>query len=139
MTELKIIIDTLLPGDAALGMPSASLIDFDFYLKQHNLTEVSIDFIEMLDKVCTEKIGRTFSELDGVQKMQAINACKLVDVRLFSAMIEHLLKAYYTSPSILMKIRAGSIPPFPNGNSIEENDWSNLETVYEKGKIFRDI
>jgi hypothetical protein len=31
MTDLKTVIDAMLPGDSVLGMPSASTIDFDIY------------------------------------------------------------------------------------------------------------
>lgn len=139
MTDLKMVIDTMLPGDSVLGMPSASTIDFEIYLKQHSLNQLSFDFIQMLDKVCEEKKGMAFVDLDEVQKMQAINACKLMDVRIFSAMVGHLLKAYYTAPGVLIRIKSGSVPPFPNGNSIEEDDWSILEPVYERGLVFREI
>ena len=98
-----------------------------------------LDFIQMLDKVCEEKIGGAFAFLDEIQKLQAINACKLEDVRLFSTMVGHLLKAYYTAPSVLMKIRSGSVPPFPGGNYLEEDDWSILESVYERGQIYREF
>jgi hypothetical protein len=139
MTDLKTVIDAMLPGDSVLGMPCASAIDFEIYLKQHNLNQLSLDFIQMLDKVCEEKRGMVFVDLDEVQKIQAIDACKLVDVRVFSAMVGHLLKAYYTAPGVLMKIKSGSVPPFPNGNSIEDDDWSILETVYERGQVFREV
>jgi hypothetical protein len=139
MTDLKIVIDTMLPGDSVLGMPCASEIDFGIYLNQHNLNQLSLDFIQMLDEVCEEKRGMAFVDLDDVQKIQAINACKLVDVRVFSAMVGHLLKAYYTTPSVLMKIKSGSVPPFPNGNSIKEDDWSILEPVFERGQVFREV
>jgi hypothetical protein len=138
MTDLKTVIDTMLPGDPVLGMPSASTIDFEIYLKQHKLNQLSFDFIKMLDKVCEEKKGMAFIDLDEVNKMQAINDCKLVDVRVFSAMVGHLLKAYYTDPAVLIKIKSGSVPPFPNGNPIEEDDWSILEPVYERGRVFRE-
>jgi hypothetical protein len=138
MTDLKTVIDAMLPGDSVIGMPCASTIDFEIYLKQHNLNQLSFDFVQMLDKICEEKKGMSFADLDEVQKIQAINACKLVDVRVFSAMVGHLLKAYYTAPVVLMKIKSGSVPPFPNGNSIEDDDWSILESVYERGQVFRE-
>jgi hypothetical protein len=139
MTDLNFIIDAMLPGDHLLGMPSGSSIGFDIYLKHNGLTSLSLEFIHMLEKVCEEKLGDSFASLDGIQKMQAINACKLVDVRLFSIMVSHLFKAYYTAPSVLNKIGAGSVPPFPNGNFLEEDDWSILEPVYERGSIFREV
>lgn len=139
LIDLKAIIDTMLPGDPELGMPSASEIDFDVYLSQHRIENLANEFIQMLNKVCEEKYGQVFDELDGKIKMQAINSCKLVNVRLFSDLVGHLLKAYYTSPYVLAKIGAGSIPPFPQGNSIEQDDWSILESVYDRGRMYREI
>lgn len=138
MTPLNIIIDTMLPGDPELGMPNASSIIFIDYLERHNIVDVADEFVSMLDKVCGDKFSQSFIDLDATQKMQAINACKLVNVRVFSSLVTHLLRAYYTSQSVLMRISAGSIPPFPQGNSLPQDDWSILEPVYERGKIYRE-
>lgn len=137
MTDLNLIIDTMLPGDPELEMPRASNIGFLTYLKQHHAVSVSLDFIELLDKVCAEKYASKFELMNESLRLQAINACKLANVRLFSNMVTHLLKAYYTAPTVLAKIGAGSVPPFPSGNVIEHDDWSILEPVYERGSLYR--
>ena len=139
MTNLNVIVDAMLPGDPELGMPSASTIEFEVYLEQHDLVDIAYEFVAMLDKVCSEKFSVFFIELDAAQKIQAINACKLVDVRVFSTLVGQLLRAYYTSPSVLMRIGAGSIPPFPQGNSLSQDDWSILEPVYERGQVYREV
>ncbi len=139
MTHLHIIIDAMLPGDPELGMPSASTIDFDAYLGRHDLVDIVHEFVSMLNKVCSDKFSLSFIDLDAAQKMQAINACKLVNVRVFSSLVGHLLRAYYTSPSVLIRIGAGSIPPFPQGNSLAQDDWSILEPVYERGQVYREV
>ena len=139
MTHLHVIIDALLPGDPELGVPSASSIDFDTYLERHDLVDLSHEFVKVLDNVCSDKFSMSFIDLDATQKMQAINACKLVNVRVFSSLVTHLLRAYYTSPSVLIRIGAGSIPPFPQGNSLAQDDWSILEPVYERGQVYREV
>ncbi|MDG1109910.1 MAG: hypothetical protein P8N60_14705 [Burkholderiaceae bacterium] len=139
MTHLQVIIDAMLPADPELGMPYASSIDFEAYLELHEIVGVADEFVRMLDKVCGDKFSLPFIDLLPEQKMQAINACKLVDVRGFSALVGHLLRAYYTSPLVLSKIGAGSIPPFPQGNSLPQDDWSILEPVYERGQVYREI
>jgi hypothetical protein len=139
MTDLNLVIDVMLPGDPELRMPSASVIDFDNYVKRHHLEELINDFLSMLEQTCIDKFNQLFSALDLVHRLDAINACKLKNIRVFSAMVSHLLKAYYTSPEVLRKISAGSVPPFPKGNSIDQDDWSLLEAVYERGQMFRDV
>jgi hypothetical protein len=93
----------------------------------------------MLDKLCKEKFDHSFADMDSNERLAAINACKLVNVRLFSNFVTHLLKCYYTSPNVLVKIGAGSVPPFPLGNILLQDDLTILESVYERGKCYRDI
>ena len=139
MTHLQFIIDAMLPGDPELGMPCASSIDFKAHLERHDLVGLAHEFVRLLDKACDDKFSLPFIDLDPEQKMQAINECKLVDVRGFSAFVGHLLRAYYTSQIVLMQIGAGSVPPFPQGNSLPQDDWSILEPVYERGQVYRDV
>jgi len=139
VNHLQVIVETMLPGDPDLGMPCASSIDFKAHLEKYDLIDLPDKFLRMLDEVCGDRFSLSFKDLDHEQKMQAINACKLSDVRVFSAFVGHLLRAYYTSPLVLSRIGAGSIPPFPQGNSLPQDDWSVLEPVYERGQVFREI
>lgn len=137
MTDLKIVIDVMLPSDSELDMPSSSVINFDLYLKKFRLEELPIRFLLMLQNVCQKKFSEEFHQLDPIKKIQAIQACRLADIQLFTSMVGHLLKAYYSAPEVLLKIGAGSAPPFPKGNLLDEDDWSILEPVYERGQIYR--
>lgn len=139
VTKLDLIVDALVPGDASRSLPSASRIDFNQYLTRYSLETLGSDFIAMLDKLCNEKFERSFVEMNSDERLKAVNACKLVNVRVFSDFVTHLLKCYYTSPSVLVKIGAGSVPPFPTGNVIAQDEWTILESVYERGKCYRDI
>jgi len=139
MTNVHTIIDSMLPGDSDLGLPSASFIDFDIYLKRHGQEPLFMDFARILDRVCADRYCQIFPNLNPEQKIEAINACRSVNIKVFSAMVEHLFKAYYTNPFILKQIGAGAVPPFPHGNSLIGDDWSLLEPVYERGPIYREV
>jgi hypothetical protein len=139
MTGLDLIVDTLLPGDESRSLPPASRTDFDRYLTRLSLGYISTDFIAMLDKLCSEKFKSSFTDMNSDERIKAVDACKLVNVRLFSDFVTHLLKCYYTSPTVIVKIGAGSVPPFPAGNLMAKDDWTLLESVYERGKCYRDV
>jgi hypothetical protein len=139
MTALDLIIDAMLPGAPELGMPSASQVDFDLYLRQQGVKDFAQDFVAMIDRVSAFKFGRTFAEMDPTQRLQAVNACKLDDIRLFTTVVTHLLKAYYTAPAVLHRLQVGSVPPFPQGNLMPSDDWTLLEPVYDRGPIHREI
>ncbi|MFM0480734.1 hypothetical protein PQQ81_09410 [Paraburkholderia strydomiana] len=134
---IELVLDTMLPGDAALGMPRASTLDFEGYQLRHRVTDQVDAFLKMLANVAHEKFGQSFDALDAGQRLAAINGCKLVDVRLFSAFVTHVMRAYYTERRVLAQLSVGAVPPFPAGNEIAADDWTILEPVYLRGQIWR--
>jgi len=137
MNMIELVLDTMLPGDAALGMPRASTLDFEGYQLRHRVTDQVDAFLKMLANVAHEKFGQPFDALDAGQRLAAINGCKLVDVRLFSAFVTHVMRAYYTERRVLAQLSVGAVPPFPAGNEIAADDWTILESVYLRGQIWR--
>ena len=139
MKMLPAMIDTILPGDASLGMPPASEAGVATYFAQHGLATLVADFTQLLEGVALAKCGQAFLSLDAAARLQAINACKLANVRLFSAFLTQVLRAYYTAPEVLRLIGTGSVPPFPSGNELAQDDWSMLEVVFERGQVYREV
>ncbi len=139
MKTLDLLMDTIIPGDVELAMPSASSLSFTTR-GQNILQQVTTKrFLMLLDRVCQQRFSEVFVNLEGVQRLTAISACKAQDFRLFTAFVTDLLRLYYTSPEVLVLIGAGSVPPFPHGNHLESDDWSILEQVYERGTVYRDV
>ena len=134
---IKIVLDTLIPEDIQLRMPSASILDFNTYEIKHGIQKIVIDFLFALTKISNDQFSRDFNELDEDQRMKVLNECKVKNIRLFSLFLKHVFKAYYSDTKVLSILKVGSSPPFPNGNVIEEDDWTILLPVYEKGPIYR--
>ncbi len=138
MKALDLLMDAIIPGDAELSMPSAS--ELSLTIRGQNIFEqvTAKRFLRTLDGICQERFSEDFENLNGAQMLTVINACKTQDFRLFTAFVTDLLKLYYTSPEVLTLIGVGSVPPFPHGNQLEDDDWSILEQVYERGTIYRE-
>lgn len=135
---IGLVLGTMLPGDPALGLPSASQVDFEGYVLRHRASAQVDAFLAVLALVARDKFDAPFVALDAAQRLAAINACKLADVRAFSAFVTHAMRAYYTDRGVLERIGAGAAPPFPEGNALDTDDWMLLEPVYERGPIWRD-
>ena len=134
---IKIVLDTLIPEDIQLKMPSASILDFNTYEIKHGIQKIVIDFLFVLTKISNDQFSRDFNELDEDQRMKVLNACKVENIRLFSLFLKHVFRAYYSDIKVLSILKVGSSPPFPDGNVIEEDDWTILLPVYERGSIYR--
>jgi hypothetical protein len=134
---IKIVLDLLIPGDTKLNMPSASELDFDSYEIKFGIQKIVVDFLLELTKISNDVFLKNFDELDQDQKMKVLMACRLKNIRLFSDFLKHVFKAYYSDKRVLSILKVGSSPPFPDGNVIEEDDWTILLPVYERGSIYR--
>ena len=134
---IKIVLDALIPGDSKLGMPPASLIDFNTYQDKYGIHEIVVKFLFELAKVSNYEFFKNFDKLDNNQKMKALNAFKLKNIRLFSDFLRHIFRAYYSDKMVLSILEVGSSPPFPDGNGIKEDDWTILSPVYERGPNYR--
>jgi hypothetical protein len=136
---IKIVLNTLIPGDKKLNMPPASILDFNDYQIKHGIEKVVIDLLFELTKISNDQFSKNFNEIDKDQRMKVLNMCKLQDIKLFSLFLKHVFKAYYSDKRVLSILKVGSSPPFPDGNIIEEDDWTILLPVYERGSIYRVI
>lgn len=134
---IEVICDTLLPGDPALGMPPASRLDMDGYFRAHGLESAVQTFVALLDDVAMETFERDFASLSTEQRLQCLEKSKRRDLRLANEIIIHALKAYYSDAIVLRELSDAAVPPFPEGNTLEEDDWTILEPVLERGPIFR--
>jgi len=134
---IKIVLDTLIPGDSNSNMPSASFLDFEAYQDKYKIDKIVNNFLFELNKISNYEFLKNFDELDNSQKMKALKSCKLKNIRLFSDFIKHVFRAYYSDKMVLSTLNVGSSPPFPDGNVIKEDDWTILLPVYERGSIYR--
>ncbi len=136
---IKLVLDTFIPGDTSLGMPSAALIDFETYQRKYGIHQLVSDFLAELAVLSLDKFGKKFADLNEDSRLAVVNACKAKNVRLFAAFLTNCFRAYYSDKAVLSCIPTGSVPPFPIGNVLEQDDWSLLEPVYDRGPIYRTV
>jgi hypothetical protein len=130
---IDMVLNIILPGSETLGLPAAGELDFALYQEENLMQKITEDFLSELSLIATEKFQTNFNNLDDQQRMNVINKCKIKNFRIFSIFIKHCFRFYYSNQQVLSVLNAGSIPPFPQGNILDEDDWEILEPVLEKG------
>lgn len=136
---LSCILDTMIPADPEHGMPSAAEIGFASYSLKYNLQELCDLICAQVSATSHEHYGLSFQSLGEEERLRTLNLCRRLDIRLFSAFIGQVFRAYYSHAEVLMRIGAGAVPPFPHGNAMREDDWSILEPVFNRGAIYRKV
>lgn len=136
---LNLVLDTLLPGDESLHAPPASSIDFEAYQHRFGIQQPVADFLQALSDLAAQHHGQRFESLDLEQRLKLVDALRRQDLRLFTSVVTHCLRAYYSSELVLRGLSSGAVPPFPEGNLMPEDDWSLLEPVYLRGPLDRPV
>ncbi len=50
-----------------------------------------------------------------------------------------VMQCYYRADAVLVSLGMEPRPPYPEGYEVEQGDWSMLEAVQQRGKIWRDV
>jgi hypothetical protein len=136
---LSCILDTIIPAEPILCLPSAAAIGFAAYCQKHSVLHISESFTKMVETVNQQERGQDFCELDEDMRLFMLNLCRSRDIRLFSSFITHVFRAYYSHPDVLVRIGSGAVPPFPQGNNLASDDWTILEPVFQRGAMYRKV
>lgn len=85
-----------------------------------------------------EFAGGPFDDLSPEAKNLALLKLAGSDLPLLSALITVVVRAYYRDDRVMRSLGMEVRPPFPQGFAVEEGDWSLLDPVRARGKVYRD-
>lgn len=136
-SKIELLLDSVLPGDETLGLPSASQADVYSFLQMYGHLPMIIAYIEILNNIAQQKYQTSWENLELVCHLQCVELSLRSNVQLANKAICQLLRSYYSSESVLVQLNVGSVPPFPIGNVLKDNNWELLEYVFDRGPIYR--
>lgn len=137
--HLVLLLDTVLPGDATLGLPSAQQADVALFLQRRGQLRLCDDYLTALESIAEQKCQAPWHTLDAASRLQCVDWSRRSHLQLASQALSQLLRGYYSAAAVLRQLNAGAVPPFPAGNTIADNDWDLLEPVFERGPIYRHV
>lgn len=135
---LTTVLSLIIPANEDYEMPSASDVRFFHYMENVNIESFIQEVLITIIDESRNNYGKEFLTLSFDEQLQLINVLKRNHLRLFNSLINHVFQCYYQNDSVLEAIGVEARPPFPNGYFVEEGDFLLLESVYNRGKIYRD-
>ena len=139
LNSLHFLFNYIIPESKSLAIPGAAiLLDTEeiFSDQFKNLIDKSLFIIECLIKNKSEII---LNSKDDNISIELIDEFKSKNIRIFNELSFIIISYYYTNTNVLKSIKVKSIPPFPDGNFVEEGDLYLLEKVFIKKEFFRKI
>ena len=143
----------VLPPSTEYGVPGADDADIAAdtlaTAKRHHAAVASA--LALLEAVAQAKHGTGFAELDATQRAAlAAGAgkpgflddldgdCDPAGATALRALLSLVVQCYYRDDRVMRSLDMEPRAPFPQGFEVEQGDWSLLEPVKQRGRIYRD-
>jgi hypothetical protein len=80
----------------------------------------------------------SFAGLAADAKNVSLMKLAVSDLPLLSALVTVIVRCYYRDDRVMQSLNMEVRPPFPKGFEVEQGDWSLLDPVRARGRIYRD-
>jgi hypothetical protein len=85
-----------------------------------------------------EASGGGFADLDTHRAEEVARAFRHIGGPPSTALERSILQCYYRDDRVLRSLNIEPRPPFPKGHELEQGDWSLLDPVRSRPKLWRD-
>jgi hypothetical protein len=82
--------------------------------------------------------GGSFADLDATKRQEVAGAFLGRETAPLAALSRAVLQCYYRDDRVMQSLGLEPRPPFPKGHVLEQGDWSLLEPVKRRAKLWRD-
>jgi hypothetical protein len=128
--DLRRIAGMMIPASEEFGVPGADdPVIFDDILKSIGR---DLEDVRKSLSMLTALAGSAFADLDVAASFRALNGPEV------TALGRVILQCYYRDDRVVRSLGLEPRSPFPKGHTLEQGDWSLLDVVRRRPKMWRD-
>ena len=134
--DFQRIAGLMIPADAALGVPAAN----DPKIFADIVKSLGRDLGDVRKALAALAVlaGGSFADLDDA-KAESVATTFLAGTEPAIAIFgRSVLQCYYRDDRVVISLGLEPRPPFPKGHTLEQGDWSLLDPVRARPKMWRD-
>ncbi len=136
-STLDLLLIMIIPASLDGKMPSATEIKFYEYVCAENMGPWLREGLKYLLDEAKEEAGKIASTQGRYLHKGVVEKVRRKHHRFFATLTNMVVQCYYQDPRVIKAIGLEVRSPFPQGYFLEEGDICLLETVYERGPIYR--
>ena len=137
LRDLGDIAGTMIPASAEFGVPGAD----DPAIVADILKSLGRDLPLVREALAAiaQKSGGAFAKLSRDDREALVDAYYKTGGAPAAALGRVILGAYYRDDRVLLSLGLEARPPFPKGHELEQGDWSLLDRVRARPKLYREV
>jgi hypothetical protein len=134
--DLRRIAGMMVPPDSEFGVPGAD-DEVIFADIMRSLGRDLLDVSAALTRLAALS-GGSFAELEPPRRETVAHGFLADDSREVVTLGRVILQCYYRDDRVVRSFGLEPRPPFPKGHTLEQGDWSLLDAVRGRPKLWRD-
>lgn len=124
------------PGAGDLGI--ASYID-KVIGQSVELRRLFAQGLAQIEIICQPPPGQEFSDLPDRQKDTVLLQVEATNPEFFGALVTHTYSGYYSDPAVIRLLGLEVRPPQPQGYKLEPLDLGLLDTIRQRGLLYKQV
>lgn len=135
---LLALSNLIIPSNLERGMPGAADVGIVSYVQNEGHTSWVLDGLRSIVEESHKVHESEFSALTPAEQGSLIDGLRRKLIRFFINITNLVVECYYQHDDVLEAIGLEARTPFPDGYLVEEGDLTLLESVCERGNIYRE-
>jgi hypothetical protein len=134
--DLRCVAGMMIPASNEFDVPGAD----DPTIFADIVKSVGRDLADVRKAVgaLCELAGGAFAEMDVPRQEAAVETFRARGGPEVAALSRVILQCYYRDDRVVVSLGLEPRPPFPKGHTVEQGDWSLLDPVRARPKMWRD-
>jgi hypothetical protein len=135
--DLRCVAGVMIPASAEFGVPGAD----DATIFADIVASLGRDFGAVRDALAAlaALAARPFADLDETRRQAVAAAFQAEGGVPLAALSRAVLQCYYRDDRVVRALGLEPRAPFPKGHVLEQGDWSLLDPVRTRPKMWRDV
>jgi hypothetical protein len=134
--SLRCLAEMMIPASAEYGVPGAGddVIFADILRSFGRDASHVVAVLQTLDRLS----GGVFADLDPAGRERIAATLRETGGDALTSLTRIILQCYYRDDRLMRSLDMEVRPPFPQGFSVPQGDWSLLDQVRRRPKLYRD-
>ena len=137
LRDLRRLVGCMVPASAEYRVPGAD--DAVIFADIVRSLGRDMNAVRKAMAMLREMAGDDFSHLDQIKAEATAMALLARGGPDLMALGRAVLQCYYRDDRVFIALGLEPRPPFPKGHALEQGDWSLLETVRARPRMWRDV
>ena len=137
---LATLVGMMIPASEKYGVPGADdeRILAEIIAATRDQSALIVEVLDALNKKAQDEGSESFADLTNVLCMTIVDQFKETAADTFTNLVTLTAQCYYRDPRVMESLGMEPRAPFPEGFEVEQGDWSMLDPVRDRGRIWRD-